>query len=90
MSRLVYKCADCGKSVVSSHATLTRTEQVGPDLRDVRTVTGEGLGTFTCDSHPSRQVAVTRDLSGGKEDNKVMRATPVSVKRHTRVRVTNG
>jgi len=49
--------------------------------------TGEGLGTWRCRKHPARTVTVIRDTSGGHENAKSVRATPVSVGRHTQVRV---
>ena len=51
------------------------------------TKSGEGLGTFKCKSHPVRFVTVSRDTSGGKEADQGHRKDPVSVQRHTRVRI---
>jgi hypothetical protein len=48
---------------------------------------GEGLKTATCRKHPFRMVTVQRDFSGGKEADRGLRKTPVTVKRHTQVRV---
>ena len=48
---------------------------------------GTGLKTFTCPQHPRRFETVVRDLSGGKEQNRGERQTPVTVKRHTLVEV---
>ncbi len=48
---------------------------------------GEGLKTATCRKHPFRMVTVMRDFSGGKEADRGQRKTPVTVKRHTQVRV---
>ena len=83
---MTYKCAECGRTLTSNHDTLSRTEGMG---ERTKTVTGEGLGTWTCGAHPQRFVTVSRDLSGGKEANREMRRTPVTVKRHTKV-VRNG
>jgi hypothetical protein len=49
--------------------------------------TGEGLKTFTCRKHPFRYVTVNRDTSGGSEQLRDRRKEPVTVKRHTLVRV---
>jgi len=80
---MTYKCAVCGRTLTSEHGVLSRTEGTG---EMTKTITGEGLGTWTCPAHPQRFVTVTRDLSGGKENGKLMRKTPVTVKRHTLVR----
>jgi hypothetical protein len=70
-----------------NHGVLSRTEQQTDKHGNVvtKTVTGEGLGTWTCSEHPQRFVTVMRDLSGGKEASKMLRQTPVTVKRHTKV-----
>jgi hypothetical protein len=83
-----YKCAECGRPVSINHGVLSRTEQVTTSHGEVitKTVTGEGLGTWTCAAHAQRFVTVMRDLSGGKEASKMLRQTPVTVKRHTKVR----
>lgn len=77
---MTYVCSDCGERVTMAHGTLSRQGDHG------ETVTGEGLGTATCSKHPFRFVTVVRDLSGGKEAARAMRAVPMSVKRHTKVR----
>ena len=46
-----------------------------------------GLKTWTCRKHPVRMVTIERDFSGGKEADRGQRKTPVTVKRHTQVRV---
>jgi hypothetical protein len=46
-----------------------------------------GLGTWRCPKHPNRVVKVKRDTSGGSEQNKGARETPVAVVRHTAVKV---
>jgi hypothetical protein len=48
---------------------------------------GEGLKTATCSKHPTRMVTVSRDTSGGSEQLRDRRQEPVTVKRHTQVRV---
>lgn len=50
---------------------------------------GEGLKTFTCRKHPFRFVTTQRDLSGGQENGRDQRKSPVTVKRHTLVKVVN-
>ena len=45
------------------------------------------LGTFKCPKHPFRFVTVSRDTSGGSEQLRDCRKEPVSVKRHTLVKV---
>ena len=50
-------------------------------------MTGEGLKTATCSKHPFRMVTVIRDFSGGKEADTSHQQTPVTVKRHTAVRI---
>ena len=67
-----YVCADCGEAVEMNFKEFTSTTR--------------GLGTATCQKHRVRFVTVMRDLSGGKEADKVSRSVPVTVKRHTRVR----
>jgi len=47
---------------------------------------GQGnLGTWTCPVHGARFVTVIRDLSGGKEANRNLRKSAMTVKRHTKV-----
>ena len=48
---------------------------------------GDGLKTFICPKHPFRFVTVQRDTSGGSEQLRDRRKEPVSVKRHTEVKV---
>lgn len=48
-----------------------------------------GLKTFTCPKHPFRFVTVPRDTSGGSEQLRDRRKEPVTLKRHTLVRVVN-
>ena len=50
-------------------------------------MSGTGLKTSHCPSHPSRTVSVTRDLSGGKESERSNRQVMVSTRRATKVRV---
>ena len=50
-------------------------------------MTGEGLKTAECAKHPFRYVTVLRDTSGGQENGRDSRKTPVTVKRHTEVKV---
>jgi len=49
--------------------------------------TGEGLKTFKCPKHPFRFVTVMRDTSGGSEQLRDRRKEPVTLKRHTAVKV---
>jgi hypothetical protein len=97
-----YVCSTCGKPLTSSRATLSR-EQVKLDSQgqpvldtlgkeELLTITGRGLGTWRCStpSHNVRFVTVIRDLSGGTERAKDMRAVPVTVKRHVNVRGLHG
>lgn len=50
-------------------------------------MTGEGLKTAKCAKHPFRFVTVQRDTSGGQENGRDQRKSPVTVKRHTQVKV---
>ena len=50
---------------------------------------GTGLKTWTCPQHPRRFISVPRDLSGGKEADKMSRNSTVTVSRHTRVQRRN-
>ena len=48
---------------------------------------GEGLKTFKCVKHPFRNVTVSRDTSGGSEQLRDRRKEPITVQRHTAVKV---
>ena len=48
---------------------------------------GEGLKTFKCSKHPFRTITVQKDTSGGSEQLRDRREEPVTVQRHTKVRV---
>jgi hypothetical protein len=50
-------------------------------------MTGGGLKTAKCAKHPFRYVTVSRDTSGGQENGRDSRKAPVTVKRHTQVKV---
>lgn len=51
------------------------------------TMNGAGLKTAHCPSHPSRNVTVPRDLSGGKEVDRNNRKASIVVTRPTQVKV---
>lgn len=50
---------------------------------------GDGLKTFTCPKHPTRMVTTPRDTSGGSEQLRDRRKEPVTVQRHTLVKVVH-